>query len=112
MLFDVRGYVRFSSPMFRQFTHQRDQLFSGGARLRLGQRRAQLGDDLVPHGNLNGGAGVLTHLPDQFRQLLSRLIDGEFHEAECTRAYKMMQREKDLGCYGFAVLWARWGWKH
>ena len=84
--------------MLRQFTHQLDKLFGGCPGLRLRQRRAQLGDDIVPHGNLHRGAGVLAHLPHQLRKLLSRLADGEFDEAKWTRAYKTMQRWMDLGC--------------
>ena len=98
LIFDMRGYVGFLSPMLWQFTHEFNKFFGGGSGLRLRQRRAQLGDDLVPHRDLDRRAGVLAHLAHQLRELLSRLADGEFHEAKCTRAYNTMQRRMDLGC--------------
>lgn len=103
VFFNVRGYVRFSPPVLGKPTHQFNELFGGRSGLGLWQRRAQLRHDFIAHRDLHGRAGILVHLPDQFRQPLPRFADGELHGVKCTRVYKGSQQRMDLGCHAVIV---------
>jgi len=81
----------------RELLAEFEQLPRGLARLRAGLESPQLGNGLFPNRDLDRRAGVPAHLLDQSGEPLSRLADGEFHEAECTGAYKTMQRRSDFG---------------
>jgi hypothetical protein len=90
MFFNMRGYVRFSPPVFWEPTHQLNELLGGGSRLGLRQRRAQLRHHLIMHGDLNLGASVLSDLANQLGQSFACFADREFHSDE---VYKGVQTE-------------------
>src|SRR6266850_1601816 len=94
---NMRGYMRFSPAVLWQATHQCNELLGGGSRLGLGQRSAQLGDDLVAHRDLDLRAGILPNMAHQLREPFARFTDRQFHEAECTRAYNISQQKLRLG---------------
>ena len=93
VFFNVRGYVGFSSPVFWQPAHQCNELFGGGSRLRLRQRRSQFRHDFVAHHDLDFGAGIFPYLAHQFREPFACFTDRQFHGVKCTRAYKMNQQD-------------------
>ena len=78
-------------PLSRELLTEFEQLPCGLARLRAGLKSPQFGDGLFPDRDLNRRAGVPAHLPDQSGKPLSRLADGEFHEAKCTRVGETSQ---------------------
>jgi hypothetical protein len=87
------GYVRFSSPVFREPAHQFKELPGGGSGLRLWQCRPQLRHHLVTHCDLNLGAGILSYVANQLRQSFPRFADGQLHRTECTSVYIGVKRE-------------------
>jgi hypothetical protein len=52
----------FSPPLFWQPAHQFNDLFGGGTRLRLRQRRSQLRHDFVAHHDFDSGPGIFPYL--------------------------------------------------
>ena len=59
---NVPGYVCFSPPVFWQPAHQFNELFGGGTRLRLRQRRSQLRHDFIAHHDFDSGPGIFPYL--------------------------------------------------
>jgi len=84
-------------PFFRQLLSEFEQFPRGHARFRTGLEGAQLGDDLFPDGDLDGGPWVFANRFHESREPLTSFADREFHDVKCTRAYKMSQPAMDLG---------------
>jgi hypothetical protein len=77
VFFNVPGYVRFSSPVFWEPAHQFNELFGGGSRLGLRQRRSQFRHDFVMNHDLDFGAGIFSYLAHQLgSRLRASLIDN------------------------------------
>jgi hypothetical protein len=88
MFLNMYRYLRFSSPVFWEPTHQLNELLGGGSRLWFRQRSSQFRDDFVAHCDLNPRRCVLSHPANQFGQPFSCFADGEFH---CNEVYKGVQ---------------------
>ena len=73
----MRGYVRLSPLVFWEPAHQLNELFGGGSRLGLRQRRSQFRHDFVTHHDLDFGAGIFSYLAHQLgSRLRASLIDN------------------------------------
>jgi len=87
------GFQSFFSELLSEFK----QSPRGLARLRTRLDGAQLGDGLIPDGDLDGCTWFLFDVADERRKLLSRLTDRQLHDAKCTRVSKRCQFEMSLG---------------